>query len=225
MIDFFVNQGSYLGIFVFMVLTGAGLPLPEEVAIVGAGILCSHGTLNPGFAFAALLAGGLVGDCLMYYIGHHFGRAVIREHRWWAHFMTPEREAQVEVMLHNHGLKVLFIARFLVGLRSPVYISAGILRLPFRRFLLFDLLCATTAIGVFFGLSYYFGQWITDWIVKVERGLAVGAVLAVAILAVYYWRRHRRKRAAAVEKVDLDVEHSCEIDQPQETPGEMEHIA
>ncbi len=224
MIDFFVNQGSYLGIFVFMVLTGAGLPLPEEVAIVGAGILSSHGTLVPGFAFAALLAGGLVGDCLMYYIGHHFGRAVIREHRWWAHFMTPQREARVEMMLHNHGLKVLFIARFLVGFRSPIYISAGILRLPFRRFLLFDLLCATTAIGVFFGLSYCFGKDITDWIVKVERGLAVGMVLAVAVVAVYFWRRHRRNRAAAEEKVDLDVDPGGETDQPQETPGEVERI-
>ncbi len=223
MADFFLSHGSYLGLFAFMVLTGAGLPLPEEVAIVAAGVLCSHDQLNPWLAFPALLAGGLIGDCLMYYIGFHFGRSVVREHRWWAHFVTPEREARMEVLLHEHGLKVLFLARFMVGLRSPIYLSAGILRLPFRRFVLFDLLCATTVIGLFFGLSYFFGKTITDWIRHAEILLTVTVVLVVLVVGIFFWRRHRRKLAKAASKSTEDA--SSDSDNPDDPADEVEKVA
>ena len=200
MTEFFMGPGSYLGIMIFMILTGAGCPLPEEVAIIAAGVLASHGQLDPWLALGALLVGGVLGDCLMYYIGHHFGRSVVRKHRWWAHYVTAEREAIIEEKLKAHGVKVLFLSRFLVGVRSPVYLSAGILGFPFRRFLLIDLFCAATVIGIFFSLSYFFGKTITTWIREAEVLLTVVVVAVVAVVGIYCWRRHRRK-AAEAEKV------------------------
>ena len=195
MTDLLLSHGSYLGIILFMILTGAGLPLPEEVAIVAAGVLASVGRLDPWLALGACLFGALVGDCIMYWIGRHFGRRVLREHHWWNRFVKPEREAQVEQMLRDHGFKVLFLSRFLVGLRSPVYLSAGILRLPFRRFLLYDLFCATVVIGTFFGLSYYFGEAIYRWIRGFEYGATAIAVVVIVSIVVYFWRRRVRRLA------------------------------
>ncbi len=238
MADFFISHGSYFGIFVFMVLTGAGLPLPEEVAIIAAGVLCAHDQLHyPWLAFGALLAGGLVGDCVMYWVGHHFGRAVVREHRWWAHCVTPEREAKMEQLLHQHGLKVLFVARFLVGVRSPIYLSAGILRLPFKRFVLFDLLCATTVIALFFSVSYFFGEEITKWIFHAERAATVVVVLAVIVAGLYFWRRHRRKQAECAAEAsaasaspdgpsdDEPASDDPASDDPQKSTGKVERVA
>ena len=85
------------------------------------------------------------------------------------------------------------MTRFLVGLRSPVYLTAGIMRVSFRRFLLIDLICATTVVGTFFGLSYLFGQQIAQWVWHVEVLLTVIAVVALAGVAFYLWRRHRQK--------------------------------
>ena len=197
MTQFFLAHGSYLAIFVVLVLTGSGLPIPEEVPVVAAGILSAHGQLNPWLALACCVSGALVGDVVMYWIGFHFGRSVVREHPWWAHFVKPEREAQIEKMIEKHGLKVFFLARFLVGLRSPVYLSAGILRVPFRRFLMIDLFCATVVIGVFFSLSYRFGTAITAWIHGAEVGLWAIVVVVLAVVAVYYWRRRRRRAVEA----------------------------
>ena len=118
----------------------------------------------PWLAFACCLVGALIGDVLMYWIGYHFGRSVLQSQTWWARFLKPEREAKIERMIEQHGLKVLFLARFLVGLRSPVYLSAGILRVSFRRFFLTDLFCATTVIGTFFLLSFHYGTVIVGWI-------------------------------------------------------------
>lgn len=191
-----VSNGSYLLITLVLILTGSGLPIPEEVPIIAAGILSANGTLNPLVALACCLFGAIVGDSIMYWIGYHFGRGVLKDHPWWARWVTPEREAQIEEKFRQHGFKVFFVARFLVGLRSPVYLTAGILRVSFKRFFLIDLFCATVVVGTFFGLTYWFGPLIPQVIQKTELWLTVIVVLVSAGVAFYLWRRHRRKVAA-----------------------------
>jgi membrane protein DedA with SNARE-associated domain len=199
--------GSYFAIFFVMILTGAGLPIPEEVPIITAGIASAHGTMNPWIAFAVCLAGALIGDCVMYYIGYHFGRGVLKDHRWWARFLTPEREAQIEEKFRKHGLGVFFIARFLVGLRSPVYITAGILRVSFRRLLVIDLICATAVVGTFFSLTFFFGKEITAWIKHGEYALTTIVVIAVIAASIYLWRRHVKRQQVGKEKQAEPIEN------------------
>jgi membrane protein DedA with SNARE-associated domain len=190
--------GSYLAITIVMILTGAGLPIPEEVPIIAAGVLSAppNASLNPFAAVACCLFGALVGDCIMYWIGYHFGRGVLRDHRWFARCVTPEREEQIERMFCRHGLKVFFVARFLVGLRTPVYLTAGILRVSFKRFLLIDLICATAVVGTFFSLTYIWGAPIAEFFSKIERWGAVAVVIAVACVGFFLWRRYRKKKLA-----------------------------
>jgi membrane protein DedA with SNARE-associated domain len=197
---------SYVLITVVLILTGSGLPIPEEVPIIAAGVLSAppDGPLNPFIAVACCLFGALAGDCVMYWIGYHFGRGVLCEHRWWARCVTPEREARIEEMFGRHGLKVFFVARFLVGLRTPVYLTAGILRVSFKKFMLIDLVCATAVVGSFFGLTYYFGPNIAHWLKKAEIWGTIAVVIAVACIAVYLWRRYRHKLFLPLLKVRDD---------------------
>jgi len=192
------EHASYLGIIAVLVLTGSGLPVPEEVPIIIAGIASYHGQLNPWLALASCFVGALLGDCVMYAIGYHFGHNVLRDHPWFARFLKPEREAHIEEMLSQHGWKVFFLARFLVGLRSPVYLTAGILRISFRRFLIVDLFCAGIVICTFFGLSYVFAERITDWFQRIrnaEVAITVLIVAAVVGVILYFYLRRRRRRA------------------------------
>lgn len=202
MSDILLAHGSYVLITVVLILTGAGLPIPEEVPIIAAGILSTppNNTLNPFIALGCCMVGALVGDCIMYWIGYHFGRGVLRERHWWARWITPEREERIEEMFCHHGLKVFFIARFLVGLRSPVYLTAGILRVSFKRFVLIDLICATAVVGTFFGLTYYFSAHIDvimRWIRKGEIAATIAVVIGVAVASFIIWRRYRRKKPAS----------------------------
>ncbi len=193
MAEFFLSPGSYFAIFLVMMLSGAGLPIPEEVPIITAGIASAHETMIPWVAFACCLSGALIGDCIMYYIGYHFGRGILKDHRWWARFLTPEREAQIEEKFRKHGLGVFFVARFLVGLRSPVYITAGILRVSFRRFLCIDLVCATVVVGTFFSAAYFFGTKAA-WVRYGEYVLTIAVVILVLAVGIYLWRRYVKKR-------------------------------
>ena len=185
---------SYLSIFIVLVLTGSGLPIPEELPIILAGVLSAlpDPRLNPWLAFMWCLLGAIVGDCVMYVIGYHFGRPVLSDHPRFARFITPAREIQIEERFRKHGLKVFFIARFLVGIRSPVYLTAGILRVSFRRFLMIDLLCATCVVGTFFGVAYLFGGAIANWVKRAEFGLTALVALAAAAVALFLWRRHKQ---------------------------------
>jgi membrane protein DedA with SNARE-associated domain len=174
-------------------LTAVGLPIPEEVFIITAAVLASHGQLNPWLALASCLFGALAGDLLLYGIGRRFGRNLLSKQPWWGRFFKPEREARIEEMMRNHGLKVFFLARFLVGLRSSVYLSAGILRMSFPRFLAIALFCATTVILTFFFLGFQYGRVIIAWIKRLEILLTLAVLMAVGGAVFYLWRRQRRK--------------------------------
>jgi membrane protein DedA with SNARE-associated domain len=204
MFDWLLQSGSYLGIFAFMVLTGCGLPLPEEVAIVFAGVRSAQGEMFTGAAFAATLLGALVGDAAMYGIGRKFGHSLARRHPRLAHLVHAEREEHFEQAILRHGFKVLLLARFMVGIRGPVYLAAGVVRMPFRRFLLWDLVCATIVVSLFFALSYSLGAYLDR---ETIRGMVrntevtitvIVLVLAIGAVAFFALRRHRRR---LIEKV------------------------
>jgi membrane protein DedA with SNARE-associated domain len=188
-----LHPGSYLGIFLLMVLTGCGLPVPEEVFIIGAGVLSANGELRPEFAFAACLLGALVGDAAMYAIGYRFGHSLLNRHPKLSKLVGANREEYFERAVERHGFKVLLLARFMVGVRGPVYLAAGVVRMPFLRFLLWDLVCATLVVGAFFALAFFFGEEIADLLTDAEVGLTVIVLTVAAVIAFVALRRHRRR--------------------------------
>jgi len=190
-----LEQGSYLGIVLFLTLTGLGLPVPEEVPIVAAGVASRAEALDWWLALPACLVGALLGDSLMYAIGRFFGARFLREHRLLSGFLTEEREKKIELLIQQHGIKAFFAARFLVGLRSPFYLTAGILRVKYRWFLFADFICASIVISAFFGLAYAFGDRITGLIQSAEKGLTLvvlGAGIVALAVAAFLWFRKRR---------------------------------
>ena len=207
---------SYPGIIVFLILTGVGLPVPEEVAIIYAGVMSAPGgDLQWEWALASCLVGCLIGDSLMYYIGYHFGENVLKKHPWYTGFLTSEREAQLEAMIDKHGLKVFFAARFMVGVRGPVYVTAGILHVPFRKFFLADLISATTVVGLFFGLSFIFGDEIKDLISQGTLTITVIALVFVVIIIIFFILKRRLKSSVA----DHPVEGSNQQEQADDNPN------
>ena len=190
-----IERGSYLGIVLFLTLTGIGLPVPEEVPIIAAGVASRAQALQWYYALPACMVGALLGDSLMYGIGRFFGAKILKDHPWWSGFLTPERERTIEELLKKHGIKAFFVARFLVGLRSPFYLTAGMLRVKYRWFLLADFICASIVISGFFGLAYVFGDRITSLIQSAERGLTAAvialAAIALAVIAFFSFRKRR----------------------------------
>ncbi|MEX2141866.1 MAG: DedA family protein [Pirellulales bacterium] len=189
-----LSDASYLWVIIFLILTGCGLPIPEEVGIIAAGVWAADGAMNFWLGLLACLFGCIVGDSIMYAIGYRFGKSVLREHPMFTGFLTPERERHIEQLIRRRGAVVLFTARFLVGVRGPVYLTAGILHFPYRRFLLIDLFCATIVVSLFYSLAWFYGQDIITWIRTAEEGITLAVAIALAVGAGFFWLHHRRSK-------------------------------
>jgi len=193
MLALLLHPTSYLGFFLFIAATGCGLPIPEEAAIVVAGVLSSQDKLDWRIAFAVCLAGAVVGDSFMYAIGYRWGHGIFTSHPRFAKLFATENEQQFQRSVEAHALKAMLLARFLVGIRAPVYVMTGVVRLPFRRFLVYDIISASLVVGVVFGLSYVFGEHVTEWVKHVEtRATIVVVLIVIAVLSILYYRNREQ---------------------------------
>ncbi len=89
----------------------------------------------------------------MYAIGYHFGHSLIYRHPRAAALLHAEREAKIEQMVRVVQVKVLVLSRFMVGVRAPVYLAAGVPRVPFAKFFFIDIISAAIVVGTFLGLG------------------------------------------------------------------------
>lgn len=197
LISLFTENG-YVAVFVVLMICGFGLPIPEDITLVAGGVIAGLGYANVHVMCAVGIAGVLAGDILMFVIGRVWGTRALRL-RWVAFLLTPRRYARVQAQFTRHGTRLMFIARFLPGLRSPIYLTAGMTRrVSFMKFLLLDGLAALISVPIWVYLGHYGAQnheWLLTWL---GRGkVVVFAVLAVvAVLVVgYYWKRIARRRS------------------------------
>ena len=122
---------------------------------------------------------------------YRWGHNLLSYHPRLAKLLGAEREKRFEEAIEQHAFKVMLLSRFLVGIRGPVYLATGVVRLPFRQFLLYDVICATLVVGLFFGLSYLFGDHVARWIRDAELTATLLVVLMVVIVSVLLYRRHK----------------------------------
>jgi membrane protein DedA with SNARE-associated domain len=193
-IDQLVRDYGHAGIIAFLISTGCGCPLPEEVALIAAGIAAANGLLDPWACVLSCMVGCLVGDSLMYFIGRRLGKRLLRPGSFWTNYITPDREKMFERLIHRHGAKVLFFARFLVGVRTPIYLTTGILKYPYRKFILIDSVCALLVVMAFFWLSYFWGNEAVNFIRQAEYGLTIVVVVGAVIAGIFAWVHFGRKK-------------------------------
>ncbi len=190
-----IVQLGYAGFFLVLVLGGLGLPVPEEVPVILAGVLSRKAVLSVPLAFGSCLLGVIVGDFVVYFLGYYYGEKVLSL-PLTRKFLTKPREAQIKGYFHRHGIKILIVGRFAVGFRTAAYLTAGILKLPALRLFLTDLFAATFSTTLMFGLGYLFAQEIERATAEIHRWqhwitFAVALGLATWILIRFYKARRK----------------------------------
>jgi membrane protein DedA with SNARE-associated domain len=203
LVSFFAENG-YLAVFMALLLCGMGVPIPEDVTLVAGGVIAGLGYANVHVMFAVTMLGVLVGDAGMFLAGHHYGVRLLHKRplKW---VLTPKRYCAVQQQFEQYGNRLLFTARFLPGMRTAVFISAGRThRVSFGRFLLLDGLAALISVPVWVYLGYFGAnnhKWLLTWIHRGQAGLWIALGLIAAGIVIYVWRR--RKRRAEREKAAL----------------------
>ncbi|SIO72601.1 membrane protein DedA, SNARE-associated domain [Burkholderia sp. GAS332] len=193
-------ENGYLAVFIALLVCGAGVPLPEDITLVAGGVIAGLGYGNVHVMVAVGMAGVLVGDAGMFLLGRRCGER-IRQWRVFARVLTPQRYAKIQDMFERHGDRLMFIARFLPGMRAAVFATAGATsRVPFYRFLVFDGLAALISVPVWVYLGYFGAEnreWIAAWVRHGQNGLLMIGGAAIVVALALWWRRKRRLASEA----------------------------
>ncbi|MBM4441249.1 MAG: DedA family protein [Candidatus Rokubacteria bacterium] len=189
-----IERFTYVGIFLVLFVAGLGVPIPEEVPILAAGILASQEVIRWWVALLVCFVGVMAGDSTLYWVGRHWGERIL-DWRITRFVLTAEREKYVIALFHRHGVKLLFSARFVAGFRGAVFLTAGIVRIPFWKFFLVDGIAAAIGVPLGFGVAYLFTDQLPAIMGGVHRAerllILAGMVLLAAVIGYAAYRKSR----------------------------------
>ena len=152
-----IHQFPYVGLFVLLVLGVIGFPFPEDAILILCGFLIASGVVKPAPALIVVASGMLMTDYFLYYVGRKYGRKVVA-HRRFRKIISARREVRLEKIFRRWGVLAILLGRHLVGLRSQIFLVAGILRMPRARFVLADAASSIVTITIMVGAGYWGGS-------------------------------------------------------------------
>ena len=194
----FVESGLLIGFF-----------LPGDSLLFAAGLLASQDKLNYGLIMVGCAFFAILGDQVGYMIGRHFGPRLLAKERW---FTRPHHVAKATRFFDTRGGRAVVLARFVPIVRTFVPVIAGVVRMPYRRFVMWNVVG-----GILWGagvvtLGYLLGEafpWIEDYLLPIAA-----VIVLVSVVPIY--REIRRP----IEDPTPES-HGDRTDAPQERRGEL----
>lgn len=172
-------------------LESMGVPSPGETALVLAAVLASQGRLQIWLVIVIGVASAIAGDNVGYLLGRRLGREVLEA-------PGPLRQRRIEAIaagdkfFQRHGPKAVFIARWIALVRFAAAWLAGINKMRFRTFFVWNAFGGITW-GVTYGIvGYFLGTAAAD--VITSFGIYAAVLLALVLIAVYVLFKVRERR-------------------------------
>jgi membrane protein DedA with SNARE-associated domain len=186
----FVADYGYWAVAVALLCENAGIPVPGETTLLLASFLAySEHKLHLGWIIVIATCAATLGDNLGYALGHYGGRPLLE--RYQNFFRVPQRAVERgEALFARYGPPTIFLARFIFGMRVFAGPLAGVLRMRWRAFVLFNFLGAITWVTSIATAGYLFGQHWRSLVRTVER-FNIAVVIAVVAVVLYRWWRQR----------------------------------
>lgn len=188
---------AYAAIIGVLLICGLGIPIPEDITLLAAGLLASTGHISLAGALIAGFVGVMLGDTFLFFMGRRYG-AKIFGLPGFRRIFTPARITKAEERVRRNGHFICFIARFLPGLRSPIFALAGAMGVKPSVFIMQDGFAAVISVPVWVYLGFWLGENWEEQFARVEKMQTIFfAGIALAVIAYIVYRFVRRKPAAA----------------------------
>ena len=233
---------GYVIVFVWVFVEQIGLPIPALPLLLTAGALAWEGKINLGFTLAAALVACLAADTIWYELGKRRGSVVLNV----LCKMSLEPDSCVERtrgVFDRRGLRSLLYAKFVPGLNTVAAPIAGMSRIPYSRFVTFDLVGSFFWAGASLFVGYVFSERV-DAILQqshlVGQFVAVLAVIVIVGWVVWKYDQRRRflksvqvaritphelhaKMASGEELTIIDLRHPLDVlTDPRTIPGALQ---
>lgn len=191
---------GYWAVFGIVALESSGIPLPGETALISAAIYAgtTHEIAIP-LVIAAAVCGAVLGDNLGFWVGRQFGLNALLRYGSYIN-MTQPRLKLGQYLFLRHGGKIVFFGRFVAVLRTFAALLAGVNRMDWRRFLIFNILGGATWASIFGLGGYLLGETVHRYAGPAGMVALVVAVAAV-ILTGRFLKHHEKRLEAEAERV------------------------
>ena len=136
-LDFLIRAISdfrYLAMFGILFVSAMGVPIPEEPLLVASGLSVGWGTSSFWMTCMACMVGILAGDLWVYFLGRRGGNWFLRT-RLGSVVFSPKRQNRIEQLFRRHGMKTVFLGRFIPAVRFGVFFFAGRHQMDLKKFL------------------------------------------------------------------------------------------
>lgn len=193
--DWFVQNASYLFVFLFMVIESSFIPFPSEVVVPPAAYLAMQkGDMNIFAVVAVATAGALVGALFNYFLSLLIGRPIVyafADSRFGhACLIDRAKVEKAEAYFDKHGAASTFIGRLIPAIRQLISIPAGIARMNIWVFILFTTLGALVWNAVLAGLGWWLSRQVSlsqlyDAVEKYNSYLTVGGLVLLGLCVIY----------------------------------------
>ncbi|MEU6846981.1 DedA family protein [Streptomyces sp. NPDC046716] len=187
-------------------LESLGIPLPGEIVLISAALLSSqHGDVNPVVLGVCASAGAVIGDSIGYAIGRKGGRPLLAKlgAKFPRHF-GPAHVATAERSFEKWGMWAVFFGRFIALLRIFAGPLAGVLHMPYWKFLIANFLGGVVWAGGTTAVIYYVGVVAEDWLKRFSY-LGLGAAVLIGLASMLIVKRRATKAAAAHDAADAEA--------------------
>ena len=239
----FVVRHGYLLVFAWVFVEQAGLPFPSAPLLLAVGALAGTHRMNLGIAIAFAVLGAVASDLMWYEIGRLKGVRVLQ----FLCRISLEPDSCVrrtQMSFTRNGANVLLGAKFIPGLNAMAAPLSGIIRMEWRKFLLFDAIGAFAWVGAFTITGYAFSGELDR---VAARAAYLGGWLLVLVIAAFagyvVWKFYNRRKFlhklkiaritpeelkkkldAGEDVLVVDLRHSLDFDaNPETIPGAV-HI-
>ncbi len=175
-------------------MENAGIPIPGETILLFAGYLAYHEKLDLVPAILVAIAGATCGDSLGFLIGHYGGRPFV-EKLLRKFSLVAKSFDHAQSLFLKYGQWAVFSGRFIAGLRMFAGILAGLFRMSYPRFLLFNLTGAVTwaitvtYVGFMFGSSW---QLVQQHLKRLDEIVFVAVLLAILAGVIAYYLNRKK---------------------------------
>lgn len=180
-------------------LESLGIPLPGEIVLVSATLLAAtQDHINPYVLGACAVAGAIIGDSIGYLIGRKGGKPLLEwlGRKFPKHF-GPHHVATAERSFQKWGMWAVFVGRFIALLRIFAGPLAGVLRMPYWKFLIANVLGGIVWAGGTVAVIYSVGKVAEEWLKKFSwLGLVAALLFGLGSFVVM---RIKAKRAGAAQ--------------------------
>ncbi|MBM3996829.1 MAG: DedA family protein [Planctomycetes bacterium] len=189
----FIQSWGYLGVFLGILATGLGFPMPEELPIVVGGVLATNDEVRVWIMLPVCIVGVIIGDSFLYLIGRFWGANLLEMQFVRDYLLSQEKLESITENFKTYGIRILLFARLTPGIRAPIFLTAGITKLPLSQFILADGIYAIPGVSLLFFLGYWFTDSIIDLVndTAMVKPIIVIVVLACIILyfAYHFWQQ------------------------------------